>query len=133
MKIKDKNGYLIIETLIAVLVFSFGIISILNYQKDSIAVQSTNQNRIIAINYANKLANILLLDQGNVSNYIGGTSNNYQNWLLELKSQLPYVNEKEPTVNLIEVDGKQFLSITIYWKNSTSSNFSNYNIKIGLV
>jgi type IV pilus assembly protein PilV len=130
---KKKNGFLIFEVLIAVLIFSIGILGVLDYQKKSISSSINNQNRVIAINYANKLSNLILLDGNNINSYINGTSTKYQDWLNEVKINLPYVQEKEPLISLTELDGNQMVSITIYWKNSSSSNFSNYTVKIGII
>ncbi len=131
---KSKNkGFLIFEALIALLIFSIGIISIIDYQKKSVTGYSNSQNRLIAISYANKLSNIILLDSSNVNLYINKTADKYIDWENELNSALPYAKEKSPSISIINVDGKDVVSIVIYWKNTASDKFSSYSITIGVI
>lgn len=131
---KSKNkGFLIFEALIALLIFSIGIISIIDYQKKSVTGYSNSQNRLIAISYANKLSNIILLDSSNVNLYINKTADKYIDWENELNSALPYAKEKSPSISIINVDGKDVVSIVIYWKNTASDKFSSYSIAIGVI
>ncbi len=130
----NKNkGFLIFEALIALLIFSIGIISIIDYQKKSVTGYSNSQNRLIAISYANKLSNIILLDSNNLNSYINKTADKYMDWENELNSALPYAKEKTPSISIVNVDGKDVVSIIIYWKNTASDKFSSYSITIGVI
>ncbi len=133
MKVNKDKGFFIIEVLISLLVFTIGVMSVLNFQKNAISNSTNSQNRLVAINYSESLINKIFLDKNNIDSYINKTSPEYSEWLNELKENLPNVQYKEPEIYLETINGKTVLNITIYWKDPANNNFSQHTVKTGVL
>lgn len=133
MNINKKNGFFIIEVLISLLVFTIGVMSVLNFQKNAISNSTNSQNRLIAINYSESLINKIFLDKNNLESYVNKTAVGYIEWLNELKENLPNVQYQEPEIYLEVIDGKTILNLTIYWKDPANNNFSQHTVKTGVL
>ncbi len=130
---KKNNGYLIVEVLIALLVFSIGILGALKMQANAISESVSHGNRLIAIELVNSLANKINLDSNSIDEYVNKSSQSYIDWQQELNTSLPNSLDKPPEIIVENIGGKNVLTIRVYWKDPSDNNFSQYFIKIGIV
>ena len=73
---KSQSGMMLIEALIAILIFSLGILGMVAMGSVAIAAQSDSQYRTEAANYANEIASRIALDMAQTS-YNGPALLNY--------------------------------------------------------
>lgn len=73
---KSQSGMMLIEALIAILIFSLGILGMVAMGSVAIAAQSDSQYRTEAANYASEIASRIALDMAQAS-YNGPTLSNY--------------------------------------------------------
>ena len=73
---KSQSGMMLIEALIAILIFSLGILGMVAMGSVAIAAQSDSQYRTEAANYASEIASRISLDMAQAS-YGGPTLSNY--------------------------------------------------------
>lgn len=131
-KIKKNKGFFILEALIAVLIFSIGIVGLLKTQTDSIDATSNAQFRGDATYMAKNLISKITIDKDNINSYVSGSHVNYQTWLTELEQTLPGVSENPPVLTLTTVDSVPILSITIFWKEPANLVNSQYQIQTSI-
>jgi type IV pilus assembly protein PilV len=125
-KINQKNGFYILEALVAILIFAIGILGVMQIQKFSVQAISDSQYRINALYLADSLIGDMWVDQNNISQYVNGSGTNYQSWLQELDSVLPNANQYPPKITLTNVNNSQQVNITIYWKDPQLNVVSQY-------
>ena len=71
---KVQNGYLLVETLVSVLLFSLGLLGLVGIQANSIKAVSEAQLRADAVLAANELVGRMWVDRANLASYAGTTS-----------------------------------------------------------
>ena len=71
---KSQNGMMLIEALIAILIFSLGILGMVAMGSVAIAAQADSQYRTEAANYANEIASQIAIDMSQ-DGYFAGLSN----------------------------------------------------------
>ena len=118
---KQQSGSVILESLIAILIFSMGILAIVGLQAASISASSDAKYRTVASLLANQL-----VGQMWVSNRTTLQSNfqtngaQYNVWLPDVQANLPGVTANPPTVTVTLVAGPTTTSsrvtITVKWK-----------------
>lgn len=81
----SQRGLFLLEALIAILIFSFGILGLVGMQSKAISTQSESQYRIEAANFANKIMNEIWIsiDRSNM----GATPTSLQTSLLAFQHQ----------------------------------------------
>lgn len=125
-KINQKNGFYILEALVAILIFAIGILGVMQIQKFSVQAISDSQYRINALYLSDSLIGNMWVDQNNISQYVNGSGANYQSWLQELDSVLPNANQYPPKITLTNINNSQQINITIYWKDPQLNVVSQY-------
>lgn len=125
-KINQKNGFYILEALVAILIFAIGILGVMQIQKFSVQAISDSQYRINALYLSDSLIGNMWVDQNNISQYVNGSGANYQAWLQELDSVLPNANQYPPNITLTNINNSQQINITIYWKDPQLNVVSQY-------
>lgn len=124
---------MLLEALIAILIFSMGILAVVGLQAASIRASGDAKYRSDASLLANRL-----IGQMWVSNRVpatlqanfqtGGPS--YVTWAADVQSALPGVAANPPTVGVVPVAGPNVttsqVTITIFWKTPSGSDVHRY-------
>ena len=155
MKKTSQSGMMLIEALIAILIFSLGILGMVAMGSVAIAAQSDAQYRTEAANYANEIASEIAIDMAQTSYAVGLSNYAHQpgaggycsfagpasgqpivaNWVNRVagvtdpKRGLPgaTLTSQQITVNQTPGVGFNQVTITICWQppSSRDSTFAN--------
>ena len=71
---KFQNGYLLVETLVSILLFSLGVLGLVSVQANSIKMASEARLRADAVLAANELVGRMWVDRTNLASYAGTTT-----------------------------------------------------------
>jgi type IV pilus assembly protein PilV len=119
----SQEGGLLLEVLVAVLVFSIGVLGLVVMQGTALQMSSEARARASATYLANQLVAQLWLDRGRLSEYghmpdgsackvSGAASPKLAGWLASVESTLPAATADHQQV---QVSGNQ-VTITLCWK-----------------
>jgi type IV pilus assembly protein PilV len=121
---KQQSGSVILESMIAILIFSMGILAIVGLQAAAISASSDAKYRTIANLLANQLVGQMWVSNRTSATLqsqfqTGGTK--YNLWLADVQAALPGVAApNNPTVTILPVAGLSSTSskvtITVFWK-----------------
>jgi type IV pilus assembly protein PilV len=122
-----QSGSMLLEALIAILVFSLGILTVIGIQAASIKMAADAQLRTRAALLANRLVGEMWTSGGTVTGLetkfkTGGAA--YNTWLSDVRDPvkgLPGVSEEEgtlPTVSIVTASGTDSgqVRITLFWR-----------------
>lgn len=133
---KRQGGVAMIETLVAILIFSFGILGIIGLQATSIQQVSEAKYRIDAANLADQLLGEIWSDDHTTSiiaaKYAtgGGTATTgYLAWRTQVQNALPGAITNPPTVTVVAdaVDAlRSTVTVTVRWQSPGAASVSNY-------
>lgn len=118
-----QQGTSLLEALVAMLIFSIGVLAIVGVQAKSISTLSSTKfrseagllaNRIVAEMWVNtpNLANYAYPGSGAVPAPLAGTNG----WLDAVTSTLPGAAAKPPQITIANVGGSNQVTVTIFWK-----------------
>ena len=79
-----QNGSLLLEGMIAILIFSFGVIALMGMQAASIKNTSDAKYRVSASLLANRIIGQMWVDRANLASYATPTT-----WLAQVAAELP--------------------------------------------
>jgi type IV pilus assembly protein PilV len=108
-KAKNQLGFSLIEGLIAIALFSFGVLAIMNLQAQTIKHGGEAKYRIDASFLANQLVGQMWADRANLADYTNGAYIHRYNWGKAVASTLPSGNA------VVVVNGSQ-VTITVTWQ-----------------
>lgn len=134
--VKREGGVAMIETLVAILIFSFGILGIIGLQAASIQQVSEAKYRIDAANLADQLLGQIWSDDHATSlvaaKYAtggGSATTGYLAWRTQVQNALPGAVANPPTV-IVAADAvdaqRSTVTITVRWQSPGSTSVSNY-------
>ena len=107
--LKSQAGVMLLEALVAILIFSLGIIALMGLQAASIAQVSQAKYRTDASYLANQIMGKIWVDQANIAAYAAGGSPGRVSWDNLVAKTLP------GGLGTIVVAGRQ-VTVTITWK-----------------
>lgn len=115
VSLKMQSGVLLIEAMIAIFIFSLGIISIIGLQAVSVQQVTSAKYRTQAGILANQLISTMWISDKTTATLqtnfnTGGTG--YNTWLASVQATLPGTTVWKPAVN---VDGTNTVTVTINW------------------
>lgn len=113
---KTQGGALLLESMIAILLFSLGVLSLVGMQAMAVTSVSEAKYRTDASFLANQLIGQIWVDRDNIANYDydGGSANDaLETWLNQVNQALPGAADHPPQV---AVNGEQ-VSVTIFWQS----------------
>jgi len=141
MKIrKQQTGVMLLEVLIAILIFSMGILAVVGLQAASIAASGDAKYRSDASLLANRLIGQMWVSNRTPATLqaafqTGGAS--YVIWAADVQSALPGVAANPPTVGVLQVVGPNATSsqvtITIFWKTPSRSDIHRYQTMVQII
>jgi len=121
-KQQSQSGFMLIEVLISVLVFSVGVLAIVALQVAITSAQTEAKARADASNLASELVGLMWSDVTNIGNYTSANCAGYNPcnlWLTKVQQTLPASSTNAPAVTVDTTAGgatQGDVSITIQWQ-----------------
>ena len=106
---KSQQGVMLIEALVAILLFTLGIIAVMGLQANSVAQVSQSKYRTDASYLANQIIGKMWVDQANLANYATAGSSVRSAWDGVVAATLPQ------GTGTIVVNGS-VVTVTIQWQ-----------------
>lgn len=128
-----KNGFMILESIVALIIFAVAIVGVIQYQNNFLQATADSYNRTIANYLVESLVGQVTIDQPNLDKYVNAdiTYTPYNNWLNSVSNSLPKVNPSNlPQITSTTVNGSKQLTITIFWQNPFDSIVSSYKTQV---
>jgi type IV pilus assembly protein PilV len=128
--VSEQGGSVLIEALIAILIFSMGILAIVGLQATAIRSVSDSQYRVEASFLANRVVSDIWTNVANINDYTlpGGTANGLNTWLNEVQTRLPGATAgNAPTITIAANPSGGFIAtIAIMWQSPGETAPHNY-------
>jgi len=129
MRIRQRSGQhgvMLIEALIAILLFSAGILAMIGMQGLAISYSADAKYRSDAAFLANELIGQMWVDRLQFPNYAypGGTAPNLATWKAKVDATLPGTAANAPTVAVDAVTGT--VTVTIRWQAPNADSARSY-------
>ncbi len=108
---KCQNGSILLEALISILIFAFGVLALFGMQ--SVAIKNTSQvnYRANAIYMANQITSQVQGDINHLADYSGASSTKAAPWYAQVQSELPNGSGQ------IDIDTvASSMTVTVRWK-----------------
>jgi len=130
------NGFVLLEALIAILIFSMGILALMGLQAASIKNTVEAKYRTDASFLANQIVARMWVDQANIASYAhhatgascnpGGSASTYAKvtgWLNQVGATLPGASAAHQQ---IVVGANHLVTVRICWKSPQEASYHNY-------
>ena len=108
-KLSTQGGVMLLEALVAILIFSIGIIAVMGMQAASISQVTQSKFRTDASYLANQIIAAMWVDQANLGSYTGTGYSGRAGWDATVAQTLPN------GTGTIAVAGRQ-VTVTINWR-----------------
>lgn len=135
---RHQTGSVLLEAIIAILIFSIGILSIVGLQAASIKQATGAKYRVDASLLANELIGEMWVGdrtQATLSANFSTGGPSYTTWLTEVQAALPGAAVNQPTVTIVAVPGggafataSSMVTINLFWKTPNDSATHNYTV-----
>jgi type IV pilus assembly protein PilV len=127
--LKSQRGSALLEGLIAILIFSMGILAIIGLQAASIKTVSDSQYRLQASFLANRIIAEMWTNTANINTfqYPGGGATALGAWITEVNSALPGATDLPPSITIAgdATNGYQ-ATVQLNWKAAGESSAHNF-------
>ncbi|MFA6015781.1 MAG: hypothetical protein WC742_12010 [Gallionellaceae bacterium] len=134
---KQQSGAMLLEALVAILIFSIGILAIVGLQAAAISASSDAKYRSDASLLSNQLIGQMWVSDRTPATLqtnfqTGGTA--YNAWLADVQATLPMVATNPPTVVITPAAtvGSQ-VTITIFWQLPSSTTVHQYSTLVSVI
>jgi len=128
----QQSGIVLLEALLAILVFSLGVLALVGLQATAIKQSTDARYRAEASLLANDVISQMWVSNRTTATLqanfnTGGTA--YNTWLARVISTLPGVAANSATAPTIAIDGQGIATVTLFWRapnepaGSTPHNF----------
>lgn len=118
---KSQSGVMLLEALIAILIFSIGILSLIGMQATAIKNTADARYRSEAATLAQQIIGEMWLDRANLGSYADTNTGTYtprSTWRTRVESTLPGIDiaggTRVPTIAL-DVASNNEVTVIIYW------------------
>jgi len=123
MKARMQEGVMLLEALIAILIFSVGILALVALQGMAISYVSDAKYRTDASFLVNELISQMWVDRANLASYdyqSGGTPPTaLASWVAKVNAALPQSDTNVPFVAVNAATGT--VNVIVYWKQPAAS------------
>lgn len=120
---KHQHGFALLEALIAILIFSLGILGIVGMQAVAVKQSTDARYRAEAAQLAERLIGTMWAGDRTVSvlqarfNTCSSTScSGYRDWFTDVSTTLPGVVAGTATAPAVTVDGAGVVTVSIFWR-----------------
>lgn len=123
----QQQGSVLLEGLIAILIFSMGILAVVGLQAAAIKTVADSQYRLEASFLANQLIAQMWTDSANIANYAlpGGAA--AEDWEDEVKATLPGAANNLPTVNVVgDAASGYTVTMQLNWQTPAENSAHKY-------
>lgn len=134
---KQQSGVMLLEALVAILIFSIGILAIVGLQAAAISASSDAKYRSDASLLSNQLIGQMWVSDRTPATLqtnfqTGGVA--YNSWLADVQTTLPMVAGNPPTVVITPAAtaGSQ-VTITIFWQLPSSTTVHQYSTVVFII
>lgn len=108
-----QTGIALLEGLIAILIFSLGILAIVGMQAVAVKQSTDARYRTEAALLAEQLIGMMWVDnRATLNTKYGPNGAGYNAWLADVSAVLPKASENPPEVNIVSGE----VTVTIYWQ-----------------
>jgi type IV pilus assembly protein PilV len=121
---RSQKGTSLLEALVAILIFSTGVLAIVGVQAKSVALVSSTKFRSEAGLLADRIVSEMWVNSPNVANYVYPGSGavppvlaGATGWLNAVTSSLPGATSHPPQIALSNVGGSNQVTVTIFWQS----------------
>jgi type IV pilus assembly protein PilV len=116
-----ERGVMLLEALIAILIFSIGILAVVGMQAVAIKNVTDSKHRIEAAFLANKLLSQMWTDAGNIATYAypgsGAVPARLNGWIGQVNTRLPAATTSPPIVTITGASATGALvTIQVRWQ-----------------
>lgn len=112
-----QHGAFMLEALIAILIFSMGVLAIVGLQSMAVNSVSESKYRTDASFLANQIVGEMWVNRTNLANYAydgtGGTPVELTNWLNQVNALLPGSAANPPN---IQIGANNTVTVTLFWQ-----------------
>ena len=124
---RQQQGAILLEGLIAILLFSMGILAIVGLQAAAIKTVADSQYRLQASFLANRLVAQMWANTADISSFVVPGGADADAWLQEVNSSLPGTESNEPKVEITgnATNGYQ-VKISVNWQAPGETEPHNY-------
>ncbi len=131
---KSQKGVMLLEALIAMLIFSIGILALIAMQGRAVAYSTDAKLRSDASFLANEIISQVWVDRANLANYAlpGGSSPEVVAWVAKVNAAMPgsTLAGNAPTIAVDTATGA--IDVTIRWQLPSGEGTRSYR-SLGLV
>lgn len=129
-----QGGFSLIEGLIALAIFSLGMLGMANLQANLVQMQSNAALRAEAAFFAERIIGHAIADPGNAACYAlaepcGSTiaQSAAENWLAQVQAAIPGADELAPRVTYTPADGR--FAVLIEWRHPGDDTTRNVSFE----
>lgn len=133
-----QTGIALIEAMLAIVIFSLGVLGIIGLQATSLKFVSDAKYRVDASNLTDQLISQMWVDNHSTSALIskyasatGSSATGYETWKATVAATLPGASSNPPTVTITadsEDSKRSNITVVVFWKapgnNSSLHNYS---------
>lgn len=137
---RQTEGFVLLEALVALLIFSIGVLGLIGLQATSIKQASAAEYRSIATLQANDLISRMWVSDKSTApltamfaSSVAGTG--YTNWKSDWADALPGAKDNLPTVTVTSVSGggatpvsSSQVTVIVYWQAPSDTTAHNYTV-----
>lgn len=126
---QQQSGFLLIEALVAILIFSLGVIALIGFQSIAIGQSMNGKYRTEAGYLANSLIGQMMVDKANFTGYNGtvGSATGRTSWNAQVANALPNGTATVTVVpNTAADDVPQTVTVTVNWQNPDDASTHNH-------
>lgn len=133
-----QRGVMLLEALIAILIFSVGILGVVGLQATAVQQTTAARYRAEAALLAEQLIGTMWVDTRtatalkNKYESCGGAScTGYNEWLAAVEAKLPGVKDNDDNAPQVNVSDKGVVTITLFWQapGEESENAHRYDVE----
>lgn len=126
---RHQGGVMLLEALIAILIFSIGILGVVGLQATAVQQSTEARYRSEAAHLAEQLIGTMWTSNRTVAALQtqfntcadAATCSGYQAWFTKVRATLPGVIAASPTEPAVNVDGSGIVTITLFWRSPGDS------------
>lgn len=132
---KAQSGVMLLEALIAILVFSLGILALVGMQATALRATTDARDRTEASNLATQIVGEMWLDRANLANYVWDGTNSppaaLANWVNQVEASLPGAATNSPTVTVgvsptLGATVGTEVEVVVFWQNPSDPNVHQF-------
>lgn len=125
---QDQAGIMLLEALLAILIFSIGVLAVIGMQTASIKAVSDAKYRADAAFLANQVIGEMWLDRPNLGSYAyssGTPPSSITAWVNKVQATLPGAATNNPT---IVIGANNLVTVTVRWQPPRTGSNQAANI-----